>query len=228
MLIMDMPDVPPQPTPIIMAAQNNQTKQTGQKSERIMGVCAAVDSLKYRNERGETYYRNQVEVSPESDAATYLERYEHRYGYRGLDENSLKITVLKEPKHGVLFPQEESKYEADIGYEGEDFASVLVESKGVKVKILYYFKIAQAEPPDFQSLMCGDRWTWKISTAPNTESTIVGFAGSQAPAWEPSPGSSASRRHLTNPESPQSTPVDRHNCVRWNSANVPVDQHSRA
>jgi VCBS repeat-containing protein len=175
MLIMDMPDVPPQSAFIVMVAQNTPPKQTGQESERAMGVCKAVDSSEYRNEHGETYYRTQVEVSPESDAATYLERYEHRYGYRGLDDSSLKITILKEPKHGTLFSQEKGKYEADIGYEGEDFASVLVESKGIKVKILYYFKIAPAEPPDFQSLMCGDRWRWKISSVPNAESVGMGL-----------------------------------------------------
>jgi hypothetical protein len=33
---------------------------------------------------------------------------------------------------------------------------------------------------------------------------------------------------LTTPESPQSTPPDRHNHAHWNSANAPADPHSRA
>jgi len=180
MLMIDMPNVQTQSAPIVMVAQNNQVKQPSNKSGHIMGVCKAVDSSSYTNERGEIYYRTQVGASPESDAALYIEKYEHRYGYRGLDGSPVKVTILKEPKHGkLLYGEVESdnfdRYEADIGYEGEDFASVQVEIKDMKVKVFYYFKIHAAEPPDFQSLMCGDQWTWKISIAPNAGPMVIGL-----------------------------------------------------
>ena len=185
MFIPDMPNVPPQDAPV-MIAQANQAQQGDVTTTRTLGVCHAAPNNHYSAENG---------IGPVASADFYLEQYEHRK----VDYNhpSGVVTVLQQPKHGVLRLLTEADrgtffdssagsidpadpgylYLPELGYEGKDSATLLVETGGVKVKVKYFFQaISGVLGNDGVDKYCGSKGMfWKISTTldPNGNSTIT-------------------------------------------------------
>jgi hypothetical protein len=132
MFIPDMPDVPPQNFPV-MIAQANQAQPSDVTTMRTLGVCFPAPN--------EIYSLENV-VDPKLEAQAYLRRYEHQ-----TVKVPATITVLQQPKHGILRLVTEADrgtlfssssgpvdpsdpgyaYLPEKGYVGKDRATVLVE-----------------------------------------------------------------------------------------------------
>lgn len=90
MFILDMPPVPPQSAPL-MIAQASQAQQSAAAAGRTVGVCHIVG-----NATGSLSPENLLE--PALSAMTYFRLYEHRT----VNPQHAKVTVLQDPKHGLL------------------------------------------------------------------------------------------------------------------------------
>jgi hypothetical protein len=170
-----MPNMPPQTTPIVMIAQTNQAQDSTKKAERVLGVCEVVANEKER-------YPNSIDDYTVAAAAMYLVDYEHRSDITQEDERAAKTTVLSQPKHGTL--KEDSAlngsyyYFPDAGYVGKDSTEVLVEIKGVKVKVSYFIHVLEYREKDAYDANCteaptGSTGSWKISLASNSIQSTV-------------------------------------------------------
>ena len=178
MFVLDMPDVPPQFSQV-MIAQTNQAQAGAAKPERALGVCHPV-----ANASGATRTLENV-VDPVLTAKAYFRLYE-KQKIEGLG----KVTILQGPKHGVLrlvteadrgqlFSSssgpvtDETKlyvYLPEPGYIGKDSATVLVEVGGFKVKVIYALQAVDAMHIgwDFEKQFCSSKgYRWKISSINN-------------------------------------------------------------
>lgn len=145
MWIPDMPNVPPQSVPV-MIAQANQAQVGDQKArDRALGVCYPVPS---------NYYDGENTLSPLVAVKNYFRLYDPQTTFTG----PATLTVLQQPQRGVLrliteadrgtfFDSSASAiseghyvYLPEKGYLGDDKASFLVERRGIKIKVVYYFK----------------------------------------------------------------------------------------
>jgi len=169
MAIPDMPNVPPQNVPVIIA-QANQAQPGDVSTLRAIGVCHPAPN-------GD--YNSQNMVDPIGEAGFYLRSYEHQKV-----QNIGTVSVLKQPAHGVLRLMTEADgntfgegrfvaadqlyvYLPEAGYLGKDSASFVVEIAGVKVKVVYYFEAlgpgANLGNYGLEEL-CGETgYHWKIS-----------------------------------------------------------------
>ena len=142
MLVMEMPNLPPQNAPV-MIAQANQAKPGDVKTTRTLGVCSPVPNRDFSLENV---------ISPLGVAGFYLRDYEHRQV-----QNIGTITVLQQPKHGILRLVTEADgdhfgegrfdpdardyvYLPEKGYLGKDQAIFLVEIGGVTVKVVHFLQ----------------------------------------------------------------------------------------
>jgi len=173
MFIPDMPNVPPQDVPV-MIAQANQAQAGDVKTMRTIGVCEPVPN--------EDYSLENV-FSPKGSAAYYLRMYERQ---SVADTDPATVTILQQPKHGILRLVTEADrgtlfgdtadplgpasglyaYLPKKGYVGKDSATALVEIADVKVKVVYFFQ-AWAGGLGNTGLeeLCGKRgYHWKISS----------------------------------------------------------------
>ena len=184
MFTMDMPDVPPQNMPVLIA-QANQAQAGDVKTLRTIGVCQPAPNQP-------RIYSLENVVEPKGEAAFYLRSYEHK---NVADSDSSTVTILQQPKHGVLRLVTEADrgklfdsgaalldpdaslyaYLPNDGYLGKDKAVVLVEIAGVKIKVIYFFQAIDAPRGDINEL-CGKKgYHWKISTTldANGDSTLT-------------------------------------------------------
>jgi hypothetical protein len=185
MLIPDMPNVPPQNMPV-MIAQANQAQASDVTTTRILGVCFPAPNQAYSGANG---------LAPIAEAGYYLQQYEHRnFDFK---HPSGTVTILQLPKHGVLRPVTQSDvgtilpsggdpvdpanpgyfYFPEQGYFGKDSATVLVDVGGIKVKVKYYFYAVDGLPGnESMEEYCGKTGPyWKISSTidANGNSTIT-------------------------------------------------------
>jgi Bacterial Ig domain/Matrixin len=188
MFTLDAPDAPPYSPSIVMIAENNQTKQASKTGQHILGICEVVDNSEFRNENGEIEVRG-TRFTTTRDVELYLETYEHLSLATPLAE--VKTNVLKQPEHGVLIDVGRDelpgayRYEPEIGYFGKDTVSILIEAKGVKVQVFYYFYMDKQPAVwggDYQCEKTG--YQWKISTAPNTAPTDINLGSTIATLTE--------------------------------------------
>ncbi|HYS86491.1 MAG TPA: hypothetical protein VEN78_16035 [Bradyrhizobium sp.] len=146
MFIPDMPNVPPQDVPVVIA-QASQAQAGNVQTMRTIGVCEPVPN--------EDYSLENV-FSPKGSAAYYLRMYERQ---SVADTDPATVTILQQPKHGILRLVTEADrgtlfgdtadplgpasglyaYLPKKGYVGKDSATALVEIAGVKVKVVYFF-----------------------------------------------------------------------------------------
>jgi VCBS repeat-containing protein len=179
MLFMDMPNTPPQYTPVIVA-QAAQT--TSQGADRTIGICHTIEN------RPESKLSAVNATSIVMAAMAYLEDFEHikfdQSSYLAAYNNA-KMTLLQAPKHGELMlwaGRQTGRYlSTDYTYEGLDSATVLVDVSGYKVKVIYRFVLMknvpgssdQGEATDDRNI-CPNGAVWKISTTPdaNGNSTV--------------------------------------------------------
>jgi hypothetical protein len=146
MFIADMPNVPPQNVPV-MIAQANQVQPGNTTMIRTLGICSAAPNNNYSLDNAE---------DPIADAKFYLQQYENR-----TVTGPATVTILQQPAHGIL----RLITQADVGtilvsdggpidpadpgylylpqtdYLGKDKAIVLVDfGGGLKVKIVFFFQ----------------------------------------------------------------------------------------
>jgi hypothetical protein len=174
MLFMDMPDIPPQYTPIIVA-QASQAQQQG--VERTIGICHPIEN------RLESKLSAVNSVSPVGTAYSYLKNIEHRK----IDDAAYlaaKMTLLQAPTHGELKlweGRQTGRYlSADYNYTGPDQATVLVEIGDYKVKVVYRFVLMPNVPGSNDEgtardnkNICPNGHMWKITTTNDASGNFV-------------------------------------------------------
>ena len=184
MFISDMPNVPPQNTPVIIA-QANQAQAGDVTTTRTIGVCHPAPNGDYNGENT---------IDPIGEAGFYLRSYEHQKV-----QNIGTATVLQQPKHGTLRLLTEADrgtlfdpdrrhanepldpaaalqvYLPESGYLGKDSATFLVEIGGKQVKVKYYFQAlgpgARLGNYGLEELCAKTGYHWKISTTLNPDGT---------------------------------------------------------
>jgi hypothetical protein len=179
MFIPDMPNVPPQNVPV-MIAQANQAQAGDKTKARAFGTCFPMPS------GGDA-------LSPLVSAKTYFLLYEPQTTFT----EPATLTVLQQPKHGILRLMTEADrgiyfsstsapidpndpgylYFAEKGYLGDDKASFLIERGGIKVTVVYFLKVFEgsfgASGGDSYCEDTGERWKISSTLAPNGTSTIT-------------------------------------------------------
>ncbi len=161
MFIAAQPDIPPSMPSVVMVAQANAFQATAKASEHILGVCDLVDSR-----------TGQIELFPVGYANTYY--------FKTNKINTPTITILQQPKHGLLEPISsdgdwgDSRYRPNDGYIGDDSFVMQVEGNGYKVKLYYFVAVVadEAVTPLNPNPVCKGQ-TWKISQDANGTSTLT-------------------------------------------------------
>lgn len=169
----DMPNVPPQYTPVIIA-QASPAQEAPAKIDRTIGICK---TLSNPPSGGPTAGNT---LTPAQDVASYFYAAEKR-----TVAGASTITVLEQPKHGKLedvgtMAFDEMKhavrdtgvrsynYIPESGYLGGDKATLLVDIGGYKVKAEYAFQISAK----FDEKLCPTSY-WKISSVSNIYDTVA-------------------------------------------------------
>jgi hypothetical protein len=174
MFIPDMPNVPPQDAPV-MIAQANQAQAGGATGIRAVGVCApASNNIANLASSGDNVF------IPLKSAQDYFNLFEHRTT-TGIGTT----TIVQQPAHGVLRlitqadvgtilpsggdPVDPAAalyiYLPDSNYVGKDSATVQVDfGNGLKVNVKYYFQVISGGVPDDSGLCSKTRSFWKISS----------------------------------------------------------------
>jgi hypothetical protein len=168
MIIYDLPDLQYQTPPYVIMAQANQDQTNAHTRERTLGVCLGV---KNRSVEGpDELPPPPVLLSPDHDAISYRQEFE-QLNDATMDDPPAKVTILQQPKHGSLAPVPDTAnvgswwyYTPDKNYSGKDSASVLVEIKGVKIKVIYFFSVYPDIPQDDEKCT---KNLWKISQSVN-------------------------------------------------------------
>jgi hypothetical protein len=143
MFIPDMPNVPPQDVPV-MIAQANQAQSGNTTSVRTLGVCSPAPSNHYSGENG---------LVPIGSAQDYFNMFEYR-----TPTGPATTTIVQQPTHGVLRLITEADgntfgygqfvaanqlyvYLPDSNYVGKDSGTILVDfGNGLKVNVKYFFQ----------------------------------------------------------------------------------------
>jgi hypothetical protein len=177
MFIPDMPNVPPQNVPVLIA-QANQAQAGDATAIRTLGVCAPAPSTRYSLD-------NVVE--PIGQAEAYFRLFDPQQ----MPDGPATITILQQPKHGILRLITEADrgtlfsdtsgpidpadpgyaYLPENGYLGKDKAVVLVEIGGIKVKVVYFFQAIKGGLGSYgeQTYCAKTGRYWKISTTLNPD-----------------------------------------------------------
>ena len=200
MFIPDMPNVPPQDVPV-MIAQANQAQSSTALTVRTVGICYGIPNGVDTSPTGGNV------VDPREEAHNYLFNYEKKNVANTVPTT---VTILQQPAHGILRLITQADigtilpgsggtvdpanpgyiYLPEKGYIGQDKAVVLVEIGGVKVKEIFYF-----HDMDERTSPCnggdGIYSTWKISStldaSGNSTLTSVDYLPSLTTAATPQP-----------------------------------------
>ncbi len=183
MFFMDLPDTDLQYQPI-MVAQAEQAAKADPALMRTIGVCAPVPKDEYSAENG---------IDPKLNAAYYLRSYEQ---LEVPFNPPAVLTILEQPKHGVLHLVTEDDrgtlfgvtagplasdaglyaYFPDKDYVGDDKAVFLIELQDVKVKVVYFFQSIPGGTLGNYGLQeyCEKTgYRWKISSTINSNGTAT-------------------------------------------------------
>lgn len=160
MPILDMPNVPPLDTPVIIASAA-QAQRGAARTPGTVRVCRALS-----NPPPAYMVATQNTVTPASDVASYFYSTEKR-----TLSGPSTVTVLEKPLHGtlqdvgtVVFNEtmhsvrdtglESYNYTPDNGYIGVDRVTMLVSIGDFKVKTEYVFQVAASMNNDTSKLLC--------------------------------------------------------------------------
>ncbi len=169
----DMPNVPPQYTPVIIA-QASPAQKTPAKMESTIGICKTLSNPP----AGTPTVGNTL--TPARDIARYFYDSEKR-----TVTGPSTVTVLEQPKHGKLndvgtVAFDEMKhavrdtgvtsynYIPESGYLGGDQATLLVNIGDYKVKAEYVFQVSA----NFNEKLCPTSY-WKISSVSNSYDAVA-------------------------------------------------------
>lgn len=162
MFIMDVPNIPVQEPPL-MVADASAAQNTAQKYDRVIGVCHLS-----ANPYDPTSAQNTM--SPPLAVKNYYYNYE-KYKIQGPSS----VSVLKMPEHGKLSDEGGGSYSylPEEGYLGNDRTTLLVEVGGKKVRMEYFFRVMtsvhEGEGVDPYEDNCPEKVrVWKISSITDT------------------------------------------------------------
>jgi len=171
----DMPNVPPQYTPVIIA-QASPAQEAPAKIDRTIGVCKALSNPPPSS--GTPPMGNTL--TPARDIASYFYTAEKR-----TVAGTSTVTVLEQPKHGKLddvgtMAFDEMKhavrdtgvrsynYIPESSYLGEDKATLLINIGDYQVKAEYVFQVSTK----VDEKLCPKSY-WKISAVRATYSPVA-------------------------------------------------------
>ncbi len=166
MFVMDVPDVPPQYAPVVIA-QTTQARRTQAETDGTIGVCQLVSNPIRKLESGA--YSAVNSVGPLGATGVYLYRQEgKKIGEMGT------VTILNEPAHGILEPIEGARgtgfyFIPEPDYIGSDRATFLVEAGGKKYRVEYFIQVQTGiGVGDYENpQLCPNGEYWKISLNPD-------------------------------------------------------------
>jgi hypothetical protein len=168
----------------VMIAQANQAQTGDVTTIRTLGVCEPVPNERFSLENV---------IGPIDSAKAYFRLYEPQQ----MPDGSATITILQQPKHGILRLVTQADvgtilpsggdpvdptaglyfYLPEEGYLGKDKAIVMVEIGGVKVKVVYFFQAIEGGLGNtgLERLCSKTGYHWKISSTldANGTSTIT-------------------------------------------------------
>jgi hypothetical protein len=168
MFVMDMPDVPPQFAPIVVA-QTTQAQQSMIKVDRTLGVCQVVQNPAHTHIPGEDF-NAQNSTAPFGVVKNYIYDFEER-----IVEADGKMTILQNPKNGILrgYPAERNYlYIPNQGFVGKDSATILVEMDGRKFKLIYDIHVLETPVTYLDEEELCPQLTWKISSVDGVNFTL--------------------------------------------------------
>ncbi len=154
------------------AAGNGGPSPVTATTTRAIGVCSPAPNNNYSAENG---------LAPIAVARGYFQMFEHR-----TVTGTATVTVLQQPKHGVLRLVTEADrgtlfgstadpldpnaglyaYLPEQGYLGKDAATILADFSGTKVQVKYYFQAVEGPLGSYwDERWCSDTGVrWKISS----------------------------------------------------------------
>lgn len=161
MFIMDVPNIPAQEPPLIVA-DASASQGAARAYDRVIGVCHL--------SANPFVPKSAVNVLNPAMAIKNYYRVEEKFKITG----QFNISVLQMPLHGILENEGEGYYAyyPEKGYLGNDQASLLVEVGGKKIKMEYFFRVmqsvspeAEGEPSIYEQGYCPTKArVWKISS----------------------------------------------------------------
>jgi hypothetical protein len=167
MFVMDVPDMPPQYTPVVIA-QASQATEANATTGRTIGVCHLIENPPIPPETAVN------SMSPALSVWGYLKKQERPTpGWLTTDVyRAAKVSILQGPSHGELKNEEKRdyRYVPTLNYYGQDRATLLVEMGDLKVKVMYFFNVMQSVPGGTEGYdsrqdkkNCPKGRMWKIS-----------------------------------------------------------------
>ena len=154
MFVMDMPDVPPQFAPVVIA-QASQAQKGDATADRTIGVCQLLENPP-----------NPPDTAVNSVGVLGAVRNYFYIVERREIEGSGKVTVLQNPEHGTLeMGSVGGRYHPALDYYGPDRATFLVEIGSRKVKVIYFFQVLDGVTDERYERLCPKEY-WKISLNP--------------------------------------------------------------
>lgn len=178
MFLLDAPDILPDTQTITVLAQAKQPRNYAEDPERIVGTCQFIENPIRHSPEGKIY-KNIASIFPVGAAESYLLKYAKLKDYSLEDRIAAKTTILEQPKHGKLIKKESKigdrfQYLPDTNFHGEDSLVVLVEIRGIKVKVLQLLQVNG--PYEIEEESCHGKnqaeMIWKISSTTGTEGEI--------------------------------------------------------
>jgi hypothetical protein len=139
MFIMDVPYVPVQDTPIVLVqAATSGDGSTTQQSDYVLKDC--METINGGDPRSA-----MRAVDPAGMLAVYFEQYK---GAKFIDLANIKTILLDGTAHGKITSVVDNtgrtwyRYDAELGYEGEDNAVFIAEYQGMRYKIVVEIKVS--------------------------------------------------------------------------------------
>jgi hypothetical protein len=140
MFAMDIPDLPPQEAPVVIA----QASQTQKGSDATLGICHLIENPPASPDSAGNA------LGPVTEVWGYFKR-QKRFTRQQLTAemyNAAKVTIPEQPKHGRLedLGRGDYYYHPPPGYFGADQATFVVEMGGLSVKLVYFFNVLSFVP----------------------------------------------------------------------------------
>jgi hypothetical protein len=187
MLIMDMPNVPPQAAPVLMQTaavmQKIPSKPDTESLYGSMGACVVSPSLEKMGIGSGTSLTNGLSLYPQGTALRRLPEAVNDVALQKAAKYA-SVQIFQQPKHGIIVSKDGDFYFVpDKGYVGNDKVVFLVNIDGRNVKTVYYIKVIDVEsnPGNFDYLYnkyCPQGTNdWQISANATDTTTLASILG---------------------------------------------------
>jgi len=158
MFVLDIPEVPPQYAPVIIADASQASQRTS-KLDQTWNVCQLLES----RQAEELGAANILE--PALAVKIYMQG-----RFSDADIAKSKVSVVENPKHGVLESDDQKAYlytPDSADYIGQDATTFLVEISGFSIKLIYSLHVDQGPLDDEQKEAVCPAWITKMPVTSN-------------------------------------------------------------